>query len=742
MLPYKEPSPEQIKSDALYRTLGLTDQEYETVIELIGRLPNYTETGLFSAMWSEHCSYKNSKPVLKKFPTKGAQVLQGPGEGAGIVDIGDGLAVTFKVESHNSPSAVEPYEGAATGVGGIVRDVFSMGARPIACLNSLRFGELNTPRARYLFENAVAGIADYGNILGVPTVGGEVYFESSYEANPLVNAMCVGIIKHEDIQRGIASGVGNSVLYVGNTTGRDGIHGAAFSSEKLGDDSKQKITQAGDPFVEKQLMEACLEMMRNPALKGIQDMGAAGIVSSSSEMAGKAGNGLELNLELVPQRAADMSAFEIMLSESQERMLLVVERGSEDEFLAICDKWGLAGAVIGKVTDDQRYRLFHKGELVCDVPVDSLADSPVYYKPSQEPASFKQNQDMPITDLLVGDVTKTFKKLLAMPTIASKEWAYRQFDYSAQTDTVLAPGSDAAVVRIKGTNKAVAMTVDCNSRYLALDPKTGAAIAVAEAARNVVCSGAKPLALTDCLNFGSPENPEVFWQFEQAADGIAAASKTLNTPVVSGNVSLYNESKQSAIYPTPVIGLVGLIDDLEHITTQKFTNSGDAIVLLGKTQAELGGSQLQKLLTNELVGRVPQLNLAYEKKLQDLTLAAIQAGLINSAHDLSEGGLAVGLVESVFGTDLGFEITLESDLAVSALLFGESQSRIVVSVSQDKLEQLMQLAQNHQMDVTVIGTVIPNDLAVISVNDEQKVNTTRSELEKIWREAIACLMTV
>ncbi|WP_260853843.1 phosphoribosylformylglycinamidine synthase subunit PurL [Bacillus sp. WP8] len=504
-----EPSHKQIKEEKLYQQMGLSDEEFALIESIIGRLPNYTETGIFSVMWSEHCSYKNSKPVLSKFPTKGEHVLQGPGEGAGIVDIGDNQAVVFKIESHNHPSAIEPYQGAATGVGGIIRDVFSMGARPIAVLNSLRFGELTSPRVKYLFEEVVAGIAGYGNCIGIPTVGGEVHFDQSYEGNPLVNAMCVGLINHEDIKKGQAKGVGNTVMYVGAKTGRDGIHGATFASEEFSDESEEKrsAVQVGDPFMEKLLLEACLEVIKNDALVGIQDMGAAGLTSSSAEMASKAGSGIEMNLDLIPQRETGMSAYEMMLSESQERMLLVIEKGREQEIIDIFEKYDLEAVSVGHVTDDKMLRLLHQGEVVCELPVDALAEeAPVYHKPSSEPAYYREFLETKVEAPAITDAADTLKQLLQQPTIASKEWVYDQYDYMVRTNTVVAPGSDAGVLRIRGTKKALAMTTDCNARYLYLDPEVGGKIAVAEAARNIVCSGARPLAVTDNLNFGNQRN--------------------------------------------------------------------------------------------------------------------------------------------------------------------------------------------------------------------------------------------
>ncbi|WP_042357560.1 phosphoribosylformylglycinamidine synthase subunit PurL [Bacillus rubiinfantis] len=738
MLLKHEPNPGQIKADKLYKQMGLSNEEFTMVEKILGRTPNWTETGLFSVMWSEHCSYKNSKPVLKKFPTTGERVLQGPGEGAGIVDIGDGQAVVFKIESHNHPSAIEPYQGAATGVGGIIRDVFSMGARPIALLNSLRFGELDSERVKYLFKEVVAGIAGYGNCIGIPTVGGEVQFEACYEGNPLVNAMCVGLINHEDIQKGQAHGAGNTVMYVGAKTGRDGIHGATFASEELTEESDENrpAVQVGDPFMEKLLLEACLELIQSDALVGIQDMGAAGLTSSSAEMASKAGMGIEMNLDLVPQRETGMTAYEMMLSESQERMLIVIKKGREQEIIELFKKYDLEAVAIGKVTDDKQLRLFHHGELVADVPVDALAeDAPVYQKPSSEPAYFAEFQAMNMEAPKVDDLKETLVKLLSQPTVASKEWVYQQYDYMVRTNTVVAPGSDAAVVRIRGTRKALAMTVDCNSRFVYLDPETGGKIAVAEAARNLVCSGAEPLAVTDNLNFGNPEKPEVFWQIEKAADGISEACQVLETPVIGGNVSLYNETSGTAIYPTPVIGMVGLITDLNHITTQHFKNSGDLIYLVGEAKQEFGGSELQKLLNQGRVfGKAPELNSEVEKERQEQILTAIRSGVVQSAHDIAEGGLAVALAECLFGTQgLGADITVNGNPVTA--LFSETQSRFLLSVKKENKTQFESI-----VDAKLIGQV--NQSGNLNVHSAGKlvIEAEVAELHAVWKGAIPCLL--
>ncbi|MCM3125147.1 MULTISPECIES: phosphoribosylformylglycinamidine synthase subunit PurL [unclassified Mesobacillus] len=732
-----EPSPEQIKQEKIYREMGLSDSEFASAEQILGRTPNYTETGLFSVMWSEHCSYKNSKPVLKKFPVTGERVLQGPGEGAGIVDIGDGQAVVFKIESHNHPSAIEPYQGAATGVGGIIRDVFSMGARPIALLNSLRFGELESPRVKYLFEQVVAGIAGYGNCIGIPTVGGEVQFDGAYEGNPLVNAMCVGLINHEDIKKGQAHGVGNTVMYVGAKTGRDGIHGATFASEELNEASEEKrpAVQVGDPFMEKLLLEACLELVKNDALVGIQDMGAAGLTSSSAEMASKAGSGIEMNLDLVPQRETGMTAYEMMLSESQERMLIVVEKGREQEIIDLFSKYELEAVAIGKVTDDKMLRLLHKGEVVADVPADALAEeAPVYYKPSSEPAYFREFQAMDNKIPNVENYETTLLQLLQQPTIASKEWVYDQYDHMVRTSTVVSPGSDAAVVRIRGTEKGLAMTTDCNSRYIYLDPETGGKIAVAEAARNIVCSGGEPLAITDCLNFGNPEKPEIFWQFEKAVDGMSEACRTLSTPVIGGNVSLYNETNGTAVYPTPVVGMVGLVENLKHVTTQHFKNAGDLIYLLGDTKDEFGGSELQKLVYGKIFGKAPELDLEVEASYQAQILTVIKNDLVASAHDVAEGGAAVALAESVIGSKgLGAAVELEGN-AVSAL-FSESQSRFILSVKPENQIEFESLT-----DAVLIGKVVETPVLKVDVNGENVINQDAEGLKKAWKGAIPCLL--
>lgn len=734
-----EPTAQEIKDQRIYAGWGLTDEEYRLISEdILGRLPNYTETGLFSVMWSEHCSYKNSKPVLRKFPTDGPQVLQGPGEGAGIVDIGDNQAVVFKAESHNHPSAVEPYEGAATGVGGIIRDIFSMGARPIAVLDSLRFGELTTERTKYLLEEIVAGISGYGNCIGIPTVGGEVAFDPCYEGNPLVNAMCVGLIDHKDIQKGQAKGVGNSIMYVGAKTGRDGIHGATFASEEFveGEEQQRSAVQVGDPFMEKLLLEACLELIldHSDILVGIQDMGAAGLVSSSSEMASKAGSGLKLYLDDVPQRETHMTPYEMMLSESQERMLICVEQGHEDEVVELFKRYELDAVTIGEVTDDGLYRLYHHGEEVANLPVDALAeDAPVYENEKREPVRIQEFANMEDFKPEVVDASETLLALLQQPTIASKRMIYETYDSQVRTNTVVRPGSDAAVLRVRGTNKALAMTTDCNARYLYLNPEIGGQIAVAEAARNIVASGGQPLAITDCLNYGSPEKPEGFWELWTSADGISEACRTLNTPVISGNVSMYNETNGKAIYPTPMIGMVGLIEDLSHITTQEFKAAGDLVYLVGETKADFDGTEIQKMQKGLIEGKLMDFDLAVEKANQDLVLSAIKADLVASAHDCAEGGLAVAVAESAFTNQLGVDITVEMPVEN---LFAETQSRFVLSVKPEKQAEFEALAGDKAVKIGEVTNT--GDLKLTALGGE--INVATKKAEELWEEAIPCLM--
>ncbi len=714
-----EPTPEQVKEQKLYREWGLTDDEYALIEDILGRMPNYTETGLYSVMWSEHCSYKHSKAFLRGFPTAGPRVLQGPGEGAGIVDIGDGQAIAFKMESHNHPSAVEPYEGAATGVGGILRDVFSMGATPIASLNSLRFGEPDDPRTKFLVRETIAGIAGYGNSIGVPTVGGEIAFDPVYQGNPLVNAMVVGLMDHSDIQKGRAAGTGNLIMYAGATTGRDGIHGATFASESFEEQeepTERSAVQAGDPFLERLLMEACLDLIQNhsDAIVGIQDMGAAGLVSSSSEMASKAGFGMVLDLDLVPTREEGMTPYEMMLSESQERMLICAKQGQEDVVADLFAKHGLEAVTIGEVTEEPDYKLYWGGEPVTDIPVDSLAEAPEANPPTKKPARLLDPGEPWIPE--VTDASQTLLDLLSSPTIASKASLFQTFDARAGGDTVVLPGSDAGVVRVRGTNKALAMTTDCNGRYLYLDPNVGAQVAVAEAARNVVAAGATPLAITDCLNFGNPENPESYWELAEATAGISAACGALGFPVISGNVSLYNEFDGESIYPTPTIGMVGLVDSLEQVTTSGFKKPGDIVYLVGKTGSDFDGSELQKLQAGKIFGPLTGFNMEQEKAAQDLVLSAIRVGLVQSAHDVSEGGLAVAVAESVFSETS----TLGVDLAVPVPvrdLFSETQGRFVLSTGEENTAKLEALAEEKGVVLTRLGEVTEGQQLRVAAED-------------------------
>lgn len=730
---------------SIWRKMGLRDDEYTRVRELLGRDPNFVEVGIFAVMWSEHCSYKTSKPLLKKFPTKGKQVIQGPGENAGVVDIGDGQAVVFKIESHNHPSAVEPFQGAATGVGGIVRDIFTMGARPIAILNSLRFGELSNNRTKYLFSGVVSGISWYGNCMGIPTVGGEVSFDKSYEGNPLVNAMCVGLIEASKLKKGLAEGIGNPVMVVGARTGRDGIHGATFASAELTEESEESrpSVQVGDPFMEKLLLEACLEIIEEDVVVGMQDMGAAGLTSSSSEMASRAGTGLEIDTSLVPVREASMTPYEIMLSESQERMLLVPKKGSEKRVQEIFEKWGLNAVIVGKVIKEPVLRIIHGEKVAAEIPVSALVEeSPVYYYQVKAPDRDEKHKLNLNTIAQPENYNLVFKSLLASPTIASKEWVYEQYDHGVGNNTVIYPGSDAAVIRVKGTNKGVALSTDCNGRYCYLDPYAGGKIAVAEAARNVVCSGALPLAITNCLNFGNPEKEEIFWQLSKCIDGMAEACEYFNTPVTGGNVSLYNESPQGAVHPTPVVGMVGLLENIENRLSQSFKKAGSKIVMLGETKGELGGSEYLYKIHGLTAGNPPPLDLEKEGKLHKVVLEAAANNMLLSAHDCSEGGLAVALAESAISGNLGIKVTLSGyNERLDALLFGEDQSRIIVSVEAEKVHGVRSLCEKYDVPFAILGDVV-GDMFTITVEEQGTViNLTLEETIRTWRKEIPCRMT-
>jgi phosphoribosylformylglycinamidine synthase II len=726
-----ELTPTEIRDQQLYLQWGLSEVEYNQIQTTLGRLPNFTETGLFAAMWSEHCSYKNSKPLLKQFPTQGARILQGPGEGAGIVDIGDGQAVVFKAESHNHPTAVEPYQGAATGVGGIIRDIFSMGARPIALLDSLHFGELNDAHTKYLVDQTIAGIGDYGNCMGIPTVGGETTFDPIYQNNPVMNAMCVGLLDIDDQQKGAAAGIGNAIYYVGTKTGRDGIQGAIFASTEFSDEheTQRSAVQVGDPFAEKKLMEACLELIHDHAdlLVGIQDMGAAGLVSSSAEMGAKAGFGMELNLDLVPQREADMIPYEMMLSESQERMLLCIKQGREAEVEALFEKYEVEAVKIGVVTDSDRYQLYFKSEIVADVPIHALVDeAPVYQQPSQRPAHLQATgaQYQP----QIEDLTAVFEQLLQQPTIADKHAIFERYDAQVQTNTITTTQSDVAVVRVRGTQKALAMTTDANPRYLYLDPEIGGQIAVSEAARNIVASGATPLAITDCLNFGSPEDPESYYELAQATKGMATACERYETPVISGNVSLYNESNRQPIYPTPLVGMVGLIENPAWITTLGFKAPGDLIYVIGQTQNDFNGSELQKMQTGKIDGPLFDFDLTTEQQNQALITKLIHQQLLQSAHDLAEGGLAIALAESCFAGDLGIQVTFNG---IGAELFSETQSRFIVSIKPENQAMFEAIAGDA---ATYLGRVTGNQIEIKAQNDMIKIGLNQAKAT--WKGAL------
>ncbi|MBI3610087.1 MAG: phosphoribosylformylglycinamidine synthase subunit PurL [Nitrospirae bacterium] len=723
---------------------GLTQEEYQKILAFLGREPNLLELGVFSVMWSEHCSYKSSKVHLKKLPTAGARVLQGPGENAGVVDIGDGLAAVFKIESHNHPSFIEPYQGAATGVGGILRDIFTMGARPVALLDSLRFGPMEIPKNRYLLEGVVSGIAGYGNCMGIPTVGGEIYFNEIYNQNPLVNVFCLGIAKKDRIFRASASGVGNTVIYIGSKTGRDGIHGATMASEGFDEsiEARRPTVQVGDPFTEKLLLEACLEIMKRGLVVGIQDMGAAGLTSSSVEMAGRGGTGVELDLSLVPRREEGMSPYEVMLSESQERMLLVAKPGMESEILGVCARWDLDAAVIGRVTDSRRLVLKEEGRIVADLPVSSLTDdAPVYERPMEAPAYLDAVQGISL-DLIPqpSDSGDALMTLLRSPTIASKRWVYQQYDHMVRTNTVIPPGFEAAVVRVKETRKALVLSLGGNGAYGLLNPYRGGVIAVCEAARNVVCAGGRPIGLTDCLNFGNPEKPAVMWQFALSVEGIADACRELEIPVVSGNVSFYNETNGLDIYPTPIIGMVGLIEDVARVVRPGFQDEGDRIVLLGETKEELGGTEYLKQVHSREGGFPPLLDLAVEKVLQNCCLDAIEAGIIKSAHDCSEGGLAVALAEAAMMSvrSLGAAVTLpDLPIRMDAYLFGETQSRIVVTVKEVRLDELEKRCAEKGVPTAVIGRVGGNRLTIRAERSGRpSIDLSVEAMRTAWQGAI------
>ena len=735
----QEMTPQEIKDQKPYLEWGLTEKEYDYICDhLIHRLPNYTETGLFAVMWSEHCSYKKSKPLLKLFPNKNERVLQGPGEGAGIVDIGDDQAVVFKAESHNHPSAVEPYEGAATGVGGILRDIFSMGARPIASLDSLHFGEINNAHTRYLINEVVAGIGGYGNCMGIPTVAGETTFDECYEGNPLVNAMSVGLMNKKDIQKGRASGEGNLIMYVGAKTGRDGIHGATFASTDFDSEheTQRSAVQVGDPFMEKLLMEACLELIQKHAdwLVGIQDMGAAGLVSSSCEMASKANSGVKMNLDLVPQRESGMSAYEIMLSESQERMLLCVKKGNQEDVRQLFEKYNLDVVVIGEVTSDHQYVLTHHDQIVTDIPVSSLTDDVLQEKcPERQPERLTHLKANSLPQ--IDDPAQTLIDLLQQPTVASKKVLTQTYDSQVRASTVAGPNAtnDAGVIRVRGTQKGLAMTTDGNGRFGYLNPRVGGQIAVLEAAANVIAKGAQPLAITDCLNFGDPNDPEVYWELHQSIAGMAELCRKLNTPVISGNVSLYNENNGQAIYPTPMVGMVGLISNVDHAVSNHITQDENLVYVVGQTADDYSGSELQKMLTGKIDGKVNEFDYHQAVSALQKALTAMQDQLVTAAHDVSEGGLGVTLAEMIFDTSLGMDVEMNDQ---ANRLFSETPGRIVLTVKPADQAAFEKVLGN---DATLIGkTTATHELRVKTTDAEFKLNGT--QLQRQWEDAIPCLM--
>jgi phosphoribosylformylglycinamidine synthase subunit PurL len=717
---------------SLAKQLGLLEAEYNKIIEILGRIPTYTELGIYSVMWSEHCSYKNSIAEIKKLPRKGGRLLVEAGEeNAGLVDIGDGYAVAFKIESHNHPSAVEPYQGAATGVGGILRDIFTMGARPIAALNSLRFGSITNgnDRTKYLFKNVVKGIGDYGNCFGVPTVSGEIYFDECYRDNPLINAMAVGIVKHGQVASAVARGVGNPVFLVGSSTGRDGIHGATFASEEISEksESKRPSVQVGDPFTEKLLLEASLELIRSGVVVGMQDMGAAGITCSTSEMSAKGKSGMEINLDLVPVREEKMSAYEIMLSESQERMLVVIEKGKEQTAFDIFNKWDLNCVQVGLVTGDERLKVHYQGKLVADVPSETLVlggGAPVYNREYSEPDYYKELRNFDFNSLPEPEnYNKVLLDLLSSPNISNKNWVYEQYDTQVRTNSVILPGGDASVIRIKDTTKALSMKTDCNGRYVYLNPYKGGMIAVCESARNVVCTGADPLAITNCLNFGNPYKPEVFYQFKEAVRGIGDACRALNTPVTGGNVSFYNESPDYAVYPTPVIGMMGLIENVKNSMTSYFKNEGDIITLIGNSPDDysyIGGSEYLNTIHNLVKGDAPEIDLEFEVKLNNLILNLIKSNLMNSVHDVSDGGIAVAIAESCIMNRLnpiGCNINYSSSLRTDFLWFNEGQNRYIISFSPEQLNTVNKLCSESNCNISILGNVGGSKIKINSIID-------------------------
>ena len=736
--------------------LKLTSNEYSKIVELIGKEPNEVELHMFSVMWSEHCCYKNSKSLLKELPTKNKYVIVGPGENAGVVDLGDGVRIAFKIESHNRPTAVEPFQGATTGVGGILRDIFTMGARPIAILDSIRFGDLNLPRSRFLFSGAVSGIGHYGNCTGIPNIGGEAYFYPTYNENPLVNAMAIGLIETDEIVKSNAGGPGNPVFYVGSKTGRDGLGGASFASSGLTDESHKDrpAVQVGDPFCEKVLIEACLEAFKTGYIVAAQDMGAAGLTCSTSEMAAKGNVGIEIDLDQVPVRTETLTPVEYMLSESQERMLFVVKKGFEKNIINIFGKWGLDCVQVGEITDTEKIIVKHKNKIVVDMNAKALVtDTPVYKREKREPEHFKKNQSFnqdSIPDLKKEEILSTLKELFASPNICSKKWIYSKYDHQVQANTVIKPGGSAGLIRLRtktGSTKGLAVTCDGNSAYVYLDPYLGSKIAVAEAARNISCTGALPIAITDNLNFGNPEKPEIYWQLSESVRGIKEACIEFDTPVTGGNVSLYNESNGTDIWPTPVIGMVGYIEDIELAIDHSFKDAGDVIVLLGKEKNEIGASEYLYLKTKEIKGRVPELDFNLEKTVQLSVRELIKKKLIKSAHDCSIGGLLVTLCESAFPNNCGFSFhsqdrmnpaptTSTPNLRLDAELFGETQSRVVISTDKNNLNQTEKYLKENNCPYKIIGEVIKDSIEIQSLDLKTKV----AELKDVWENTLNSIL--
>ena len=732
---------------------GILPEEYKQILEILGREPNLTELGIFSVMWSEHCAYKNTRKLLRLFPTEkkdkeaiGQVLVKAGEENAGVIDVGDGWGVAFKIESHNHPSAIEPFEGAATGVGGIVRDIFTMGARPILLTNSLRFGDIKDPHVKRLFRGVVSGISHYGNCLGIPNMGGDVYFDDCYEGNPLVNALCAGILRHEDIQKGAATGVGNHVYYVGPGTGRDGLGGASFASRELTEESAEDrpAVQKGDPFMEKLLLEACLEMMAIPGLVvGIQDMGAAGLTCSTCETASRGNAGIEIDLDLVPQRETGMNSYEIMLSESQERMLVIVQKGREKELEEVFEKWDLYAAHIGEVKEGDRMVVRHKGVVVADLPAKSLTDeAPVYDQPATEPPHVVAARDWSpsqILDISANQVESSLKNLLSHPTIASKRWVWQQYDHMVMSGCKIEPGSDAGVVRlsIAGIDKYLAIANDCNNRFCQLDPYKGAQIAFVECMRNLACSGAKALAVTDNLNFGNPNKPEAYFMLKECVKGLADACTFFDVPVVGGNVSLYNEHGEGSIDPTPVVSMVGLIDHQDQVTRSQVQEAGLELLLLGGWSNELGGSYYLQTEYGKKEGSVPELNLENEMKLQKLLISQIESGKIKAAHDLSEGGFMVCLAEMLFGSNkLGLSLSIPVAERLDATLFGESQGRVIVAVNPSDSEDLITFAQSAGVQIDSLGTTDKTGILKVNFGKEEVLDVKVNELHLVWENAI------